>query len=231
MSLDNANRDNTNLATYNFPCGFCLSPVGGADIQVYFASLLCYPPTSSYLPGLGSDRWLHPTAQTRQSPSHPVSVEDLDIPVTSDQTPLRMRCLHLLVWVLQAARIVRLKGRYIIGNVGKTASMSMLTLFESREGTSLVILAKLLLWVCLLSLNQGKVQHWSCWQNCFYEYAYFLWINWASMRYSIGNVGRTASMSMLTLFESREGTALVMLAKLLLWVCLLSLNQGKVQHW
>ena len=36
---------------------------------------------------------------------------------------------------------------YIIGNVGKTASMSMLALFESREGTctSLVMLAKLLL--------------------------------------------------------------------------------------
>ena len=31
---------------------------------------------------------------------------------------------------------------------------------------------------------------------------------------AIGNVGRTASMSMLTLFESREGTALVMLTKL-----------------
>ena len=34
---------------------------------------------------------------------------------------------------------------YIIGNVGKTASMSMLALFESREGTALVMLAKLLL--------------------------------------------------------------------------------------
>ena len=50
-----------------------------------------------------------------------------------------------------------------------------------REGTTLVMLAKLLLWVCLLSLNQD--------------------IHW------------------------REGTTLVMLAKLLLWVCLLSLNQ------
>ena len=41
------------------------------------------------------------------------------------------------------------KGRYNIGNVGKTASMSILTctLFESRyirEGTTLVMLAKLL---------------------------------------------------------------------------------------
>ena len=50
-----------------------------------------------------------------------------------------------------------LKGRYNIGNVGKTASMSMLTLFESR---------------------------------------YTL-----KGRYNIGNVGKTASMSMLTLFE------------------------------
>ena len=33
---------------------------------------------------------------------------------------------------------------------------------------------------------------------------------------AIGNVDKTASMSMLTLFESREGTALVMLTKLLL---------------
>ena len=52
-----------------------------------------------------------------------------------------------------------LKGRYNIGNVGRTASMSMLTLFESR---------------------------------------YTL-----KGRYNIGNVGRTASMNMLTLFESR----------------------------
>ena len=51
-----------------------------------------------------------------------------------------------------------LKGRYNIGNVGKTASMSMLTLFESR---------------------------------------YTL-----KGRYNIGNVGKTASMIMLTLFES-----------------------------
>ena len=74
---------------------------------------------------------------------------------------------------------------YNFGNVGQAASMSMLTLFESR---------------------------------------YTL-----KGRYNIGNVGQTASMSMLTLFESRytlkEGTTLVMLAKLLLWVCLLSLNQ------
>ena len=43
-----------------------------------------------------------------------------------------------------------LKGRYNIGNVGKTASMSMLELslnqdIHRREGTTLVMLAKLLL--------------------------------------------------------------------------------------
>ena len=42
-----------------------------------------------------------------------------------------------------------------ISNVGKTASMSMLTL-----------LIKVFI--------EGKVQHLSCWQNCFYEYAYSL---------------------------------------------------------
>ena len=54
-----------------------------------------------------------------------------------------------------------------------------------REGATLVMLAKLLLWVCLLSLNQD--------------------IHW------------------------REGTPLVMLAKLLLRVCLLFLNRDI--HW
>ena len=68
-----------------------------------------------------------------------------------------------------------------IGNVGQTAFTSMLTLFESREGTALVMLAKLLLRVCLLSLNQDIHKG----------------------MYNIGNVGKTASMSMLTLFESR----------------------------
>ena len=57
-----------------------------------------------------------------------------------------------------------LKGRYNIGHVGKTASMSTVCLFSLnqdihwREGTTLVMLAKLLLWVCLLSLNQDI--HW-----------------------------------------------------------------------
>ena len=47
--------------------------------------------------------------------------------------------------------------------------------------TASVMLAKLLLWVMLTSLwikiyIEVKVQHWSCWQNCFHEYAYSLWI-------------------------------------------------------
>ena len=52
---------------------------------------------------------------------------------------------------------------------------------------------------------EGKVQHWSCWQNCFYEYAYSLWIKIYTLkgRYNIGHVGKTASTSRLTLFESR----------------------------
>ena len=84
-----------------------------------------------------------------------------------------------------------LKGRYSIGNVGQTASMSMLTLFES------------------IYTLKGM--------------------------YSIGNVGKTASMSMLTLFESRYilkgSTILVMLAKLLLKVYFISLNQLNRSTW
>ena len=51
-----------------------------------------------------------------------------------------------------------------------------------REGTTLVMLAKLLLWVCLLSLNQD--------------------IHWRECTALVMLV-KTASMSMLTLFESR----------------------------
>ena len=111
-----------------------------------------------------------------------------------------------------------LKGRYGIGNVGKTASMSMLTPVLSlnqdihwREGTTLVMLAKLLLWVCLLSLNQdihwregttlvmlAKLLLWVCF-NTLFESRYTL-----KGSYNIGNVGKTASiMSGLTLFEAR----------------------------
>ena len=49
-----------------------------------------------------------------------------------------------------------LKGRYNIGNVGQTASMSMLTLFESR-------------YTLKGRYNIGNVG-----QNCSYEYAYSL---------------------------------------------------------
>ena len=136
-----------------------------------------------------------------------------------------------------------LKGRYNIGNVGQTDSLSMLTLFESRytlKGRYTIG-------------NVGKTASMS--MLTLFESRYTL-----KGRYSIGNVCKTASMSMLTLFESRytlkgrysignvgqlllrvcllslnqdihwrEDTALVMLAKLLLWVCLLSLNQDI--HW
>ena len=51
-----------------------------------------------------------------------------------------------------------LKGRYIIGNVGKTASMSMPTLFESRytlKGRyNIGNVGKNAFKICLLSLNQ-----------------------------------------------------------------------------
>ena len=84
-------------------------------------------------------------------------------------------------------RVVLMKGMFTICYVGKTASMSMLILslnqdIHWREGTALVMLTKLLLWVCLLSMNQDI--HWREGNN-------------------IGNVGKTDSMSMLTLFESR----------------------------
>ena len=110
-----------------------------------------------------------------------------------------------------------LKGRYSIGNVGKTASMSMLALFESRytlKGRYSIG-------------NVGKTASMS--MLTLFESIYTL-----KGRYSIGNVGKTASMSMLILslnqgIHWRECTTLLMLAKLLLWVCLLSLNQGI--HW
>ena len=75
------------------------------------------------------------------------------------------------------------------------------------------MLAKLLLCVGLLSVNQDI--HWRegttlvmCGQNCFSGYAYSLWIK---------------------IYVWRDGTTLVMLVKLLLCVCLLSLNQDR--HW
>ena len=91
------------------------------------------------------------------------------------------------------------------------------------------MLAKLLLWVCLLSLNQdihtrysignvGRLLIWVCLlslnQDIHTSYNIGNVGKTASMyanslnqdihtRYIIGNVGKTASMSMLTLFESR----------------------------
>ena len=105
-----------------------------------------------------------------------------------------------------------MKGRYNIGNVGKTDSMSMLTLFESRytfKGKYNIGNVGKTASVSMLILFESRCT--------------------LKGKYDIGNVGKTASMSMLTLSESRytlkEGTTLVMLAKLFLWVCLLSLNQ------
>ena len=88
--------------------------------------------------------------------------------------------------------------------------MSMLTLFEIK--IALVMLAKLLLWVCLLSLNQYI--HWREGTALVMLAKLLLWVCLLSLNQYI---------------HWREGTALVMLAKLLLWVCLLSLNQ--YIHW
>ena len=80
-----------------------------------------------------------------------------------------------------------LKARYNIGNVGQTASMSMHTLFESR-------------YTLKGRYNIGNVgQTASMSMLTLFESRYTL-----KARYSIGNVGQTASMSMLTLFESRH---------------------------
>ena len=81
-----------------------------------------------------------------------------------------------------------------------------------REGTALVMLAKLLLWVCLLSLNQDI--HWREGTTLVMLAKLLLWVRLLSLNQDI---------------HWREGTALVMLAKLLLWVRLLSLNQDI--HW
>ena len=106
-----------------------------------------------------------------------------------------------------------LKGRYNICNVDKTASMSMLTLFESRytlKGTYSIgnVGIKLLLWVCLLSLNQDI--HWREGTTFVMLIKLLLWVCLLSLNQDI---------------HWREGTTFVMLIKLLLWVCLLSLNQ------
>ena len=80
-----------------------------------------------------------------------------------------------------------------------------------REGTALVMLAKQLLRVCLLSLNQDI--HWRegtalVMLAKLLLWAYSLWIK---------------------IYIEGKVHALVVLAKLFLWVCLLSLNQDI--HW
>ena len=80
--------------------------------------------------------------------------------------------------------ILGLNGRHNIGNIGKTASMSMLTLFEStytlkgRYNIGNIGHTASMSTVCLLSLNQDihYREHRQCWQNCFYECANSLWI-------------------------------------------------------
>ena len=107
-----------------------------------------------------------------------------------------------------------LKGRYNIGSVGKTASI----------------------WVCSISLNQwytlkgrhnignvGKTASMS--MLTLFESIYTL-----KGRYNIGNVGKlllwVCSLSLNQDIHWGEGTTLVMLAKLLLWVyASLYLNQ------
>ena len=97
---------------------------------------------------------------------------------------------------------------------------------------------KLCGWILRSILSSHYVQFKSLcnFVSCFEYYLFVFCVLFHYIkRYNIGYVSKTASTSMLTLFESRytlhwrEGTALVMLAKLLLWVCLLSLNQDI--HW
>ena len=131
----------------------------------------------------------------------------------------KMRSGLLILWPLtlilemceEVLFLRTLKGRYNIGNVGELLLwVCLLSLNQDihwRKGTALVMLRKLLLWVCLL-----------------FESRYTL-----KGRYTIGSVGKTASMSMLTLFESRYTLKrrynIGNVGELLLWVCLPSLNQ------
>ena len=103
-----------------------------------------------------------------------------------------------------------LKGRYNIGNVGKTVSMSMLTLFELRYTLIvwgyLFISHNFALWLKITPLNSSKMGYPFCHIGktisvsmlTLFESRYAL-----KGRYNIGNVGKTVSMSMLTLFELR----------------------------
>ena len=137
--------------------------------------------------------------------------------------PSQGSCFHQARWHPFVIDLM-LKGRYNIGNVGKTASMSMLTLFESRytlKGRYNIG-------------NVGKTASMS--MLTLFESRYTL-----KGRYNIGNVGKTASMSMLTLFEWRytlKGrynignvgkTASMSMLTLFEWIKIYI--EGKVQHW
>ena len=81
-----------------------------------------------------------------------------------------------------------LKGRYSIGNVGKTASMNMLNLFESKYTL------------------KGRYSIGNVGKTAFYEYELTLFESRYTLKgmYNIGNVGKTASTNTLALFESRR---------------------------
>ena len=155
----------------------------------------------------------------------------------------------LLLWVGPMLTLFEsrytLKGRYNIGNVGKTASIwvCLLSLNQDihwREGTTLVMLAKLLLWVCLLSLNQDI--HWREGTTLVMLAKLLLYRSMLTLyesrytlkgRYNIGNIENTASMSMLTFFESRytlKGRYNIgnVGKTASIWVCLLSMSQDRL---
>ena len=120
---------------------------------------------------------------------------------------------RLLLWVcLLFESRYTLKGRYNIGNVGKPASMSMLTLFESRytlKGRYSIgnvgktaSMSMLTLFESRYTLK-GRYVIGNVGKPAFYEYAYSLWIK---------------------IYIEGKVQHLVMLAKLLLWLCLLTLK-------
>ena len=106
-----------------------------------------------------------------------------------------------------------LKRRYNIGNVGQTASMSMLTLFESRYTRVSILIEAVLPTLPMLYypfnvyLDSKRVSIlieavWPTLPMLYLLFNVYL-DSKLKRRYNIGNVGRTASVSMLTLFESR----------------------------
>ena len=81
-----------------------------------------------------------------------------------------------------------------------------------KHGTTLVMLAKLLLWVCLLSLKQDI--HWREGTALVMFAKLLLWVCLLSLNQDI---------------HWREGTTSIMLAKLLPWGHILSLNQDNLK--